>query len=271
MITSSANENIKYVKSLARRHIRQAERAFVAEGVRLLEDALNATQLPHMVLYNEGLLARTERGLSLLSRLQHSSSNPRLLEVSDKLLGEIADTVTPQGIIAVFPFVDWQMPAVATPLLVILDGLQDPGNLGTIMRSAEAAGTTALLLTSDSVDVYNPKVVRAAMGAHFRLPYFPNLAWPDISRKLTDLGVTQVVATMIQASTSIYELDWCKSSALIIGNEGRGISESTLAAATVQANIPMSGTSESLNAAIAASVIVFEVARQRRTHQTKGE
>lgn len=266
MITSSANESIKYVKGLARRQTRQAARAFVAEGVRLVEDALNAAQPPHMVLYSEGLLARTTRGLSLLARLQQGSDVPpiSIIEVSDKLLGEVADTVTPQGIVAVFPFRDWQIPKVAAPLLIILDGLQDPGNLGTIMRSAEAAAATALLLTTDSIDVYNPKVVRAAMGAHFRLPTFADLAWPDISRQLADLGVAQVIATTMQANTSIYDLDWRKPSALIIGNEGRGLSDAALAVATIQAHIPMPGPAESLNAAVAASVIVFEAARQRQ-------
>jgi RNA methyltransferase, TrmH family len=289
MITSSSNEKIKYIKSLARRHIRQQERAFIAEGLRLVEDALNAGSYPTLVLYNEALLARTERGLALLERIgspevyrrggksglaltgseagtvdKAAPPPARILEVSDKLLAEVAETVTPQGILAVLPFLDWQEYDDRNPLFFVLDGLQDPGNLGTIMRSAEAAGATALLLSRTCVDVYNPKVVRAAMGAHFRLPFFADLDWNAIEAGLADAGISQVVAATMQAEAAIYDVDWRKPSAIIVGNEGRGLSDEALALATIHANIPIIGSAESLNAAVAASVIAFEAARQRR-------
>ena len=290
MITSSSNENIKYVKGLARRHIRQQERAFIAEGVRLVEDALNAGSYPTLVLYNEPLLARTERGLALLERIGNpevyrrggksglhlsgeqagtvdkaAPAPARILEVSDKLLAEVGETVTPQGILVVLPFLTWEEYEDDNPLFLALDGLQDPGNLGTVMRSAEAAGATALLLSRTCVDAYNPKVVRAAMGAHFRLPFFTDLDWNAIEAGLAAAEISQIVAATMQAESSIYDVDWRKPSAIIIGNEGRGLSDEALALATIRANIPIIGSSESLNAAVAASVIAFEAARQRRT------
>ncbi len=289
MITGYSNENIKFVKALARRPAREQARAFIAEGVRLVEDALNAGCYPTLVLYNEPMLARTERGLALLERISRpevyrrggksglrltgaaagevSKSAPppaRILEVSDKLLADTSETVTSQGIIAVLPFLDWQEYDDRNPLFLVLDGLQDPGNLGTIMRSAEAAGATALLLSPDCVDVYNPKVVRAAMGAHFRLPFFTDVDWAGIEAGLADAGIHQIVAAHMDAAVSIYEVDWGQPSAMVVGNEGRGLSDEAQALATVRANIPMVGTAESLNAAVAASLIVFEAARQRR-------
>lgn len=265
MITSRDNEQIKIVRGLLRdRKLRQERRQFVAEGVRLIEDGLSAGLIPNIVLYNNELLGRTERGLQLLADIErlHQSGRPLLREVDDKALRDLADTVTPQGIVASFAYPQIATLPDAVPLIVIADGLQDPGNLGTILRSAEAAGATAVYLSPDSVDVYSPKVVRAAMGAHFRLPLYPDASWDDISAMLK--AEQQVVATEMSGGTAYYDLDWRKPSVIIVGNEGRGLSEAARRLATVTASIPMQGRAESLNAAMATTVVLFEAARQRK-------
>jgi TrmH family RNA methyltransferase len=174
----------------------------------------------------------------------------------------MADTVTPQGILAVVPFVELSPPSHPS-LSLVVDRLRDPGNLGTILRSAHAAGVEQVILAPKTVDPYNPKVVRGAMGAHFRLP-IKVLSWPEIADALA--GV-QILLADVQGEQAHYEVDWTRPSALIIGGEAYGASREAKQLATATIAIPMHGGAESLNAAVAVSVILFEAARQRRGEQ----
>ena len=262
MITSLTNEKVKYVRSLYRRNMRQGERTFVIEGVRLFEEALASGAAIKLALYDEETLSGTERGRALLEKLRKAPFES--WSTSPKVLESAAETVSPQGIVAAVAMPEWQYPELSGPsLVVILDGLQDPGNLGTIMRSAEASGVKAILLTPDCVDLFNPKVVRAAMGAHFRLPSFPDTGWDGITRMLGE--GTQIVVTEAGADTAYYDIDWRRPSGLVIGNEAHGIGPAARKIATVRAAIPMVGGAESLNAGVAGSIIMFEALRQRVT------
>ncbi len=268
IVTSKDNEQVRQVRELLRdRKTRQRERKFVAEGVRLIEAGLIEGAIPDIVLYNSQLLARTERGLRLLDDLSrmHELGVPLLREVDTKVMRDISDTVTPQGIVASFPFALPTSDPANAPLCVVADGLQDPGNLGTILRSAEAAGASGVWLSTDSVDVYSPKVVRAGMGAHFRLPLHPDMDWADLATRLAAVGVEQVVATAMDGAAAYYTLDWQQPSAIIVGNEGRGLSEAACTLATATASIPMVGKAESLNAAMATTIVLFEALRQRQS------
>ena len=259
IITSLTNDKAKYVRSLYRRNVRQGERTFVIEGVRLVEEALDSGANVKLVFYDEDALLNTERGSALYRRLREASFESWAAD--HKVIDGITETVSPQGVVAAVEFPEWRLTSTASGLMVILDGVQDPGNLGTVMRSAEASGVRALLLTSDSVDLYNPKVVRAAMGAHFRLPVFPDMSWKKIEGLLE--GTEQVVLTEASAEKAYYDIDWTKPSALIIGNEAHGPGEDAKRLATVTAAIPMVGKAESLNAGVAASIIMFEALRHR--------
>jgi TrmH family RNA methyltransferase len=172
----------------------------------------------------------------------------------------MADTVHPSGILAVMP-----MPAQARPrattLTLIIDQLRDPGNMGTVLRSALAAGVDLVLTTAQSVDVYSPKVVRAAMGAHFRLPMILNQSWTAIRESTRGMNV--VLADPAEAGQAYWTLDWRLPMALIIGSEAEGASGDARDLATARVSIPMRGDVESLNAGVAASIILFEAARQR--------
>lgn len=267
MITSPANPTVKLIHALGAPTPgrRRAERAFVVEGVRAVEEALSSGQPARVLLYDEAALARTPRGTSLLARLRgHRAAQP----VTPAVLAAAAETVHSQGVVGVFPFPDWP-PLVpdggAVPLLLVLDGLKDPGNLGTLLRTAEAAGVGGIWLTPDCVDLYNPKVVRAGMGAHFRLPAWPDAEWPAIRAEFARLGVAQIVALDAHALTAYYALDWRGPAALVLGSEAHGLSPAGRAAATVPAAIPMPGQAESLNAALAAGIVLFEALRQRAT------
>ncbi len=254
MITSTQNERVKYVRSLARRRVRQQEGRFVVEGTRLVAEMAGAGIRPALVFYTEGW-AGTAAGQCLLPRLRPSSEGDWL--VSEGVLAACADTQTPQGVLAVVPFV--HLPPQAG-LILVLDGIRDPGNLGTILRSAEAAGVGQVMLAPRTVDPYNPKVVRGAMGAHFRLPV-TCLDWGAIGRQMSGRAVWLAETA---GEISYDAVDWTVTSALIVGGEATGAGEEAAALATGRISIPMSGAAESLNAAMAATVILFEAARQRR-------
>jgi TrmH family RNA methyltransferase len=177
-------------------------------------------------------------------------------QVDDAVMAACSDTVAPQGVLAVVPFL--HLPP-RPGLILILDQLRDPGNLGTILRSAEAAGAGQVVLAPDTVDAYNPKVVRAAMGAHFRLPV-TGLGWPSIAALVAGGAVWLADA----AGEVPYDgVDWMVAAALIVGSEAAGPGAQATRLATGRVSIPMAG-GESLNAAMAATVLLFEAARQRR-------
>jgi TrmH family RNA methyltransferase len=273
MITSTTNPTIKRVRSLGANNLqaRRAEGAFVVEGVRAVEEALDGGAQPTLVLYDPEALGGTVRGAALQERLV----GLRVAQpASASALAAATDTVQPQGVVAVFPMPTWPAPHSAThqgnpagfrtpPLALVLDSLRDPGNLGTILRGAEAAGVTGCWLTPDCVDLYNPKVVRAGAGVHFRLPCYGDQPWPAIKATLTGLGIGTVAALDAAGEMPYYRADWRQPAALIVGNEAHGLSAAAEAAATLRVAIPMRGGTESLNAAMAASVVLFEALRQR--------
>ncbi|MBM4464835.1 MAG: RNA methyltransferase [Chloroflexi bacterium] len=268
MITSIANEKVKYVCSLYRRRVRYRERRFVIEGVRLVDEAVRAGIVPALVFYQ----GSKEQGARELATLLPCDLAPLIagiqtgristFAVSEGVMKAMAGTVSPQGILAVVPFVELAPPP-SSSLVLVIDRLRDPGNLGTILRSANAAGVEQVILAPQTVDHYNPKVVRGAMGAHFRLPIVA-LSWPDIADSST--GV-QILLADVQGEQAYYEVDWTRPSALIIGGEAHGASRAARELATATIAIPMHSGAESLNAAVAASVILFEAARQRAREQ----
>jgi TrmH family RNA methyltransferase len=254
MITSTQNERVKYIRSLARRRVRQREGRFVVEGTRLVEEVVRAGVRPALVFYTESWAA-TPAGQRLLPSLRPADEGD--WPVSEAVLASCADTQTPQGVLVVVPAL--RLPA-QPGLVLILDRVRDPGNLGTILRSAEAAGAGQVLLAPGTVDLYNPKVVRGAMGAHFRLAV-AQLDWPAIARRLEGRAVWLADAAGEVAYDAV---EWTAPSALVVGGEAAGAGAEAAALASGRVCIPMAGGTESLNAAMAAVVILFEAARQRR-------
>lgn len=254
-ITSIQNERVKYIRSLARRRARQREGRFVVEGTRLLEEAMRAGLTPALVLYTEEW-ASGAAAARLLPWLALAKEGAWL--VSEAVAAACADTATPQGVIAVLPFVQ----VLPRPgLVLVLDRLRDPGNLGTILRSAEAAGAGQVVLSPGTVDPYNPKVMRGSMGAHFRLSV-SSLSWVRIASRVAGRAVWLADAA---GQVAYDRVDWTLPSALIVGGETEGTSTEALSLATNRVSIPMTAGTESLNAAMAATIILFETARQRKT------
>jgi TrmH family RNA methyltransferase len=256
MITSLSNEKVKLARSLARRRVRWRERSFILEGVRLLGDALQRNIAPKFVLHTEAVLANSDFA-PLTERLTQRQV-PRYA-VSDEVMKACTDTITPPGLLAVMPFLDVAAPSRSTWTLVA-DGVRTPGNLGAILRAAAAAGVDQALLAPRTVDQYNPKVVRGGAGAHFCLSIQPH-SWPEIETRLEGLDVWLAAS---RGDLPYTDVNWTRPLALIVGSEAHGASRMALALASGHVNIVMSRGIESLNVAVAAGVLLFEIARQRQ-------
>ena len=257
MITSTRNSKVELARALHRRRSRYEERRFLVEGIRLLEEVVRADVPPDLVFYTDDIRADA-RGRALLDDLRTLTDD--VYEVTDEVLESVADTVTPQGIAAAIPFPELPAPTDAA-LVLIVDGLQDPGNLGTLLRAAEAAGVSLVILAPGTVDPYNPKVVRAGMGVHFRLPVTVTDDWDAIASTMA--GDRRILLADVAAERAYYDVDWTQPLALIIGSEAHGAGPKARRLAADTITIPMTGAIESLNAAVAASVILFEARRQR--------
>jgi TrmH family RNA methyltransferase len=256
MITSSKNPKIQYIRTLiARGQTRTKESAFVAEGVRLLEESLNSPLKPSQILFSSKL---SDRGKLLVEELSQKAEFVE--EVPDHLLQTISDTETSQGVLAVFPYTPLPLP-VKVDFLLVLDQIRDPGNLGTILRSAIAAQADAVLITPGTVDPFSPKVLRSGMGAHFRLP-IRKMRPTEIQAYCAENRITSL-ATDVNEGQSCWQTDMRRPCAIVIGSEANGVSPEILSISDERIHIPMPGTSESLNAAIAASILLFEIVRQR--------
>jgi TrmH family RNA methyltransferase len=258
MITSAANPRVKAIRELHNRRGRQEQQAYILEGIRLVEEALAAGVSPLAVYVNAARLEASPRGVALLARLQALRPLPE--EMSLAALSAAADTETPQGVLAVLPLPPPQRVPSGSALVVVLDGMQDPGNLGAILRTALAAGVGAVITSPGCADVYAPKTVRAGMGAHFRLPVLPAVPWGEMPALL---GGRRIVLAVPHGGTPYAQVDWCDSLVLIIGGEAMGVGAEARALATAEVSIPMASGVESLNAAVAAGVLLFEAYRPR--------
>jgi RNA methyltransferase, TrmH family len=257
MITSVHNPKIQWVRRLqSRSRERREAQAFVIEGVRLVEEALHAGWQASLVLYESSL---DERGMQVVQSF--AVQGAVIEEVSPEVLQAASDTETPQGLLAVLPLRTLPLPE-QVDFVFIPDGVKDPGNLGSMLRTAASAGVNAVLLPEATVDVYAPKVLRAAMGAHFRLPVLI-LSWAEIRRTLERSGLRVYLADA-RTGISYTSADFCSSLALVVGGEAQGASPFAADLATARVHIPMPGGMESLNAAIAAALLLFEVVRQRQ-------
>ncbi len=273
LITSPANPRISKVRDLHTPRGRKKSGLFLMEGPHLLEALLNAGIIPTEIYYQPELLQRTAKGRSLLARLMHTSSlsQQHLIEVSERVIESIGEAQTSQGIVSVLPLDTFnparlraQRPKVQRSVLLILDNLADPGNMGTILRTALATDVDEVLLTPDCVDCYSPKVVRAAAGAHIELPIEVNLSWSAIEERVATHcgGESRVLLAEAGSPHVYYEQDLKSPFALIIGNETHGPSQEAHTLATQPISIPLANGVESLNAAMATGIILYEAVRQ---------
>ena len=256
MITSTSNAQVKNVMNLIRKSGERRSRGlFVIEGIRMF------VEIPK------------DRIVKIYASESFAYDNKEMLcdydfeMVSDAVYKQMSDTKTPQGIMAIVKMLDYKMEDLMSkdrmPLIVVLENIQDPGNLGTIVRSAEGAGATGILMSKDTVDIYNPKVIRSTMGSLFRMPFmYSDDIILDV-RKLKNNNI-KIFAAHLMGQNFYYDENMNLPMAVLIGNEGNGLTESLSEESDVRIRIPMEGKLESLNAAVSTAVILYESMRQRR-------
>ena len=258
MITSASNDKIKEIKKLIKSASRRKETGlYIVEGIRMVRE-IPADAVKTLYVAE----SMTDKFADICNQI------PAEVEiVRDSVFQSMSDTNTPQGILAeVYQTAtteDDLFAGDAAPFLLIIERLQDPGNLGTIIRTAEGAGVTGIILSADTVDIYNPKVIRSTMGSVFRVPFFYT---DDLEQTVLDLKARgiRVFAAHLAGKNNYEQEDYTGNTAFLIGNEGNGLTEKLSNMADTWVKIPMAGKVESLNAAIAASILMFETARQRR-------
>ncbi len=257
ILTSIQNTLVKQARKLHRAKERQKQNLLLLEGTNLIETACQVDYKLDIIFYTDRW---SENHPSLCSKIANKGFKLQL--VSPEVLSAIATTVNPDGVVAIAPRRTQQEPVISqTKLGIALERLQDPGNLGTIIRSAVATGVDSLWLGSDSVDIHNPKVLRASVGEWFRIPIATQQNLAEIVAQHQQNGV-QVIATASKTEKNYWDVDFTRPSLILLGNEGAGLSDELIALADEQVKIPLMNEVESLNVAVATSLLLYEVQRQ---------
>jgi TrmH family RNA methyltransferase len=271
IITSRHNALLKHARAVRDR--REAGEQIFIEGLRLSEDAVRSRLVIQDALHTEKL-ERDERGARLLQELR--AGGARLSLVSEEALTSISDTRTPQGIVLLAsrphagrdtlltpsPFQPEQISPRHSPLIVIIHGINNPSNAGAILRTAEAAGAAGAISTAGTTDLFSPKALRGAMGSSFRLPLWTGASLAEVVGWCREHDI-RTVGTSLGATKAHTEMDWTQPCALVVGSEASGLKESELSLLDEAVRIPMCAPVESLNAAVACGIILYEAARQR--------
>ncbi len=263
MITSSSNAQIRAIEALLKKSKeRKEQKAFVVEGKKMFEELLSRRELLKKVFFSESYVSEYyPEGLKdILSDIPYEI-------VAEHVFCQMSETVTPQGVLAIAAMPEYSLEQMISSkekkTLLLLEDLRDPGNLGTILRTAEAADVAGVILTKESVDVYNPKVIRSTMGAVFRVPFVYADDFFGLLEILREQGV-RLLAAHLKGNKTFTEADYSGACGILIGNEANGLSERAAELATEKVLIPMAGKTESLNAAVAAALLMYEAFRSRR-------
>ena len=243
--------------------LRREDGVFIVEGIKMVRE-LPKERLEALVA-SDSFIKENRFRIADLEKYCVTDKKAEFLVVPDSDYARLSDTKTPQGIMAVLRAYDYRADEILSQengLYVFLENLQDPGNLGTIIRSAEAAGAHGIIMNETCVDAYNPKVIRATMGSFFRVPF---AVTPDLSGTVRTFRQTggQAFAAHLKGEKSYTQADFTGKTAILIGNESKGLSDALTKEAGELIRIPMAGKVESLNAAMAATILMFEAARQR--------
>ena len=266
MITSTNNQQMKQVSALLKKSKeRREKKSFIVEGPKMVMEA-PAKWLK--AVYVSEFFEKNPENKGLLNELEKKckSVQAQFEMVSDSVFKSVSDTQTPQGIMAVVAMPQYQMEQLLqgeSTHLLILESIQDPGNLGTMVRTGEGAGVTGVIMNKTTVDLFNPKTIRSTMGSIYRVPF---MVTENLSETMEELKQQEVslYAAHLKGQHAYDEEDYTKACGFLIGNEGNGLSDEIADLADTYIKIPMGGQVESLNAAISATLLMYEANRQRR-------
>lgn len=261
-ITSTSNAQVKQLIALQKKaKERNTQDIFIVEGIKMYQE-VPQDRLVHTYV-SESFYEKHKKLFT--GKEEAGKSMQKLTLLSDRVFEAVSDTKTPQGVLCLVKQYHYELKDLygKKALVMILENLQDPGNLGTILRTGEGAGVTGILLSNGCVDLYNPKVIRSTMGSIYRMPFYYT---DDLKRDLLRLkedGVT-LYAAHLKGTGTYDEQDYSTAAGFLIGNESKGLSDETADLADIYVKIPMCGQVESLNAAVASSILMYEANRQRR-------
>ncbi len=258
VITSKDNEVIKNIRKLKEKKYREQEKKYIIEGIKLIEEAVEEKAKIDTIIVCEDCV----KDGTIEQKLLYEIAKYNCIYVSEKVFSAVTEVTNPQGILAVVEketgeeTIDYNQ-----DVILVLDGIQDPGNLGTILRTVDSVGLTQIIISKETADAYNSKVVRSTMGAIFRIKI---IIVDDLVKTLKEIKKHKfkIVATSLKTDKSIYDVDYDKK-VIVIGNEANGVSKEVLEASNIKVKIPMLGKTESLNASVATSVILYEYVRQK--------
>ena len=257
VISSKDNEFIKHIKKLKDKKYRDLNNEYIIEGIKIIEEAINEkANIKQVVICDD-----CEKTSNISKELMYEIARYECIYVTKKIFDSLTDVSNPQGILAIVEKNNTSPIKYTEDIIVALDGLQDPGNLGTILRTLDSANLSQIIVSKDTVDAYNPKVVRSTMGAIFRINI---VEANNLKETLSEIKKHKykIMCTDLKAKKNIYEIDYNKK-ILVIGNEANGVSKEILEIADEKIIIPMLGKTESLNASVATSIIIYEYVRRK--------
>lgn len=248
IITSKDNEIIKNIKKLKEKKYRLD--SYIVEGIKMVKEAINENQEIALIAIREDF------------KIDFDTKNIKTVIISNKIFNDISDVKTPQGILAVIKKNQNNQIETNQDYILALDSLQDPGNMGTIIRTADSANINQIIINKTTVDPYSPKVIRSTMGAIYRTNIIEVEDLKTTLKEMKSKGF-QIITTDLKATQSIYDINYNNKTVVVIGNEANGVSQEILQTADKKVIIPMLGKTESLNASIAASIMIYEYVRQK--------
>ena len=248
IITSKDNEIIKNIKKLKEKKYRLD--SYIVEGIKMVKEAINENQEIALIAIREDF------------KIDFDTKNTKTVTISNKIFNDISDVKTPQGILAVIKKNQNNQIETNSDYILALDSLQDPGNMGTIIRTADSANINQIIINKTTVDPYSPKVIRSTMGAIYRTNI---IEVEDLKATLKEMKLKgfQIIKTDLKANQRLYDTNYNNKTVVVIGNEANGVSQEILQTADKKVIIPMLGKTESLNASIAASIMIYEYVRQK--------
>ncbi len=247
LITSKENETVKEIKKMKDKKFRKDK--FLIEGIKMLREAINENANIELIIIREN------------TKIDFDISSYKIMEVNEAVFNSLTDVVSPQGVIAIIRKKNNIEVDKNAEYILALDGVQDPGNLGTIIRTADSANLNQIIVSKDTVDAFSPKVVRSTMGAIYRVNIIEVESLVETLKNLKDSGF-KTVTTSLDTSKSIYDLKYNKK-VVIIGNEANGVSKEVQKISDYKVKIPMLGKTESLNASVATGIMIYEYVRQK--------